>query len=99
MGDANGNDADDEEEDDEEEYKMENKSKLQKQCASMQEKCNLLQTKIDSLTSKQNECNAQINDIAQSKYQLIAATSSEIDALRNKIRMYTKGDWNGIIKS
>merc|ERR1712228_1042738 len=76
-----------------------NNSKLQKQCASMQNQCNSMQQEIDSLKEKQSECASQINDIAQSKYQLIAATSTEIDALRHKIKMYSKGNWNGIIST
>merc|ERR1712151_970745 len=72
-----------------------NNSKLQKECASMQSQCASMQNEIDSLQRKQSECASQIENIAQSKYQLIDATSSEIDALRRKIKMFTKGDWNG----
>merc|ERR1712129_409374 len=73
-----------------------NNTKLQQQCASMQSQCNSMQNEIDSLKQKESKCVLQIENITLSKFQLIHATSSEIDALRRKIKMFTTGDWNGL---
>eukprot|EP00485_Elphidium_margaritaceum_P011392 CAMPEP_0202705958 /NCGR_PEP_ID=MMETSP1385-20130828/18448_1 /ASSEMBLY_ACC=CAM_ASM_000861 /TAXON_ID=933848 /ORGANISM="Elphidium margaritaceum" /LENGTH=1098 /DNA_ID=CAMNT_0049364321 /DNA_START=25 /DNA_END=3321 /DNA_ORIENTATION=- len=40
---------------------------------------------------------AEVGDAVQSKLQLIRQASIEIDALRQQIKQYTNGDWNGVV--
>jgi len=66
----------------------ESKERLQRECAAMQSEMALMK---EGEKEKDENWECRVDEAMASKFRLIASTSREIDALRRKIRTYTKG--------
>eukprot|EP01083_Nonionella_stella_P304758 1060371_1 len=70
-------------------WNMKQENILQSEIKSLEEHKLMLNTEILQLKQNEKKYLNEINDVIQSKIILIKATSSEIDALRQKIKIYT----------
>eukprot|EP01083_Nonionella_stella_P111913 328609_1 len=79
----------------------ESHSQVQQQCVELQDEIENAKHEIDKAKQDtvevENRLKKQIDDVRNSKLQLINSTSCEIDKLRFKIKMYTQGNWDKII--
>merc|ERR1711879_1019737 len=72
--------------------------------AAMQSEFDKMQIEVNSLREREERTGSELETarretekVLNSKLRLIEATSKEIDSLRHKIKMYTMGDWGGVI--
>ena len=89
-----------------EEYYGKNEATLNSQIESLttsnqelQKENSNMQTEINKLQQNENKYKKEVEEVSDSKLKLILSTSAEIDALRYKIKMYTQGNWEGVISS
>ena len=70
---------------------------LQSEFDKMQREVNSLREREERTGSELETARRETEKVLNSKLRLIEATSKEIDSLRHKIKMYTMGDWGGVI--
>ena len=72
---------------------------LKNENTAMQREVDSLRRRGEAQGSELESARKEVEKVMDSKLQLIEATSMEIDSLRHRIKMYTMGDWGGVISN
>ena len=75
----------------------EGNTSLRNEYASLQRENDSLRRREDEQQSELEGVRRENDKMLESKMELIKNCSMEIDCLRHRIRMYTMGDWGGVI--